>query len=237
MNLRLNRRNIGFLPVLLSALFFTIALVTIPGHFPGGSNSAFVHVDPSRGPAPAACTRTAPWHRQSGGCSGESRAEERAPERSARRIPYHVQLDADERKLHGSQSITWRNPGSQSVQELYFHLYPNAFRSNNTTFNRESGGKLRGQPMTEDSYGYMEILKVQHSDGQDLAIRCSTCNPTTESGRPDADEDQTPRLRCTGRDRHPAYGIHREAALCVCTHGICRRFRHGGSMVPEAGGL
>lgn len=186
MNLRLNRRNIGFLPVLLSALFFTIALVTIPGHFPGGSNSAFVHVDPSRGPAPAPAP--APPHGIGSPEAVQENPEPKNEPLSDRLVEYHinVQLDADERKLHGSQSITWRNPGSQSVQELYFHLYPNAFRSNNTTFNRESGGKLRGQPMTEDSYGYMEILKVQHSDGQDLSHTMQYIQP--DDGNP---EDQT----------------------------------------------
>ena len=43
--------------------------------------------------------------------------------------------------LQGTQTLTWTHPGKKTVSELYFHLYPNAFSSADTTFMKESGGK------------------------------------------------------------------------------------------------
>ena len=92
---------------------------------------------------------------------------------SNRLVEYHigVALDAEAKTLHGSQSVTWRNPGKQKVQELYFHLYPNAFESDRTTFMRESGGKLREDERTGDGVGSMTVTSVETSDGLDLTPR------------------------------------------------------------------
>src|SRR5690606_19984128 len=64
---------------------------------------------------------------------------------SNRVTEYHidVHLNEAEKKLRGTQTVTWKNPGKNAVSELYWHLYPNAFKGPNTTFMRESGGKLR----------------------------------------------------------------------------------------------
>ncbi len=80
----------------------------------------------------------------------------------------NVQLDAQSKLLSGTQSITWKNPGSQPVQELYFHMYPNAFSSKKTTFMKESGGKLRDDSSKEGSYGGMEVSSIKTLDGEEL---------------------------------------------------------------------
>src|SRR5690625_5767095 len=49
-----------------------------------------------------------------------------------------VRLDEQRNMLDGSLSLLWQHPGEQPVDTLYFHLYPNAFSSENTTFMRES---------------------------------------------------------------------------------------------------
>ncbi|MDF2815046.1 MAG: EnpEP protein [Paenibacillus sp.] len=92
------------------------------------------------------------------------------PALSKRIVEYHmsVQLDPDNKSLQGAQTVTWKNPGSKPVSELYFHLYPNAFQSKKTTFNKESGGKLRADEMTKDSFGRIDITSVQTEDGLDL---------------------------------------------------------------------
>lgn len=90
---------------------------------------------------------------------------------SNRIVEYHiaVQLDAESRTLHGAQVLTWKNPGTQPVSELYFHLYPNAFQSKKSTFLRESGGKLRSDEMKADSFGSMTIESITTEDGNDLS--------------------------------------------------------------------
>ncbi|MEF3303258.1 M1 family aminopeptidase [Paenibacillus sp. GYB003] len=86
-------------------------------------------------------------------------------------VEYHisVQLDAQQKTLTGAESLTWKNPGAEPVSELYFHLYPNAFQSKKSTFNRESGGKLRQDEMKEGSFGHMSIESIATESGIDLA--------------------------------------------------------------------
>lgn len=109
-----------------------------------------------------------------------------APAALSKRVTeYHigVALDAERRALHGSQTVTWRNPGDQNVQELYFHLYPNAFASDKTTFNRESGGRLRGDKRTGSGYGSMHVGSIETTDGLDLTHRIEYEQP--DDGNPD----------------------------------------------------
>lgn len=89
---------------------------------------------------------------------------------SKRLVEYHisVNLDAGAKQLHGAQTVTWKNPGQYPVGELYLHLYPNAFASKDSTFMRESGGKLRQDKMKENSFGGMDVTAVKTVEGRDL---------------------------------------------------------------------
>src|SRR5690606_31545851 len=79
--------------------------------------------------------------------------------------------------LQGTQIVTWTHPGSKPVQELVFHLYPNAFASRDTTFHRESGGALRGDRKKDSSVGGMDITSIQTSDGASLNGRLQYVQP------------------------------------------------------------
>jgi hypothetical protein len=94
-------------------------------------------------------------------------------------VEYHIQveLDAANKRLIGHESVTWKHPGSRPVKELYFHLYPNAFRSMESTFNRESGGRLRDERMQEDGFGSMQVASITTSDGIDLTRRTAFVQP------------------------------------------------------------
>ncbi|ALS24739.1 M1 family metallopeptidase [Paenibacillus naphthalenovorans] len=91
---------------------------------------------------------------------------------SNRIVEYHlnVELDADGKLIKGTSSMTWKNPGSRPVQELYFHLYPNAFESKKTTFMKESGGKLRDDVRKEDSFGSMTVSSIRTLDGAEMEL-------------------------------------------------------------------
>ncbi|HEY0593020.1 MAG TPA: M1 family metallopeptidase [Thermoanaerobaculia bacterium] len=82
-----------------------------------------------------------------------------------------VRLDATAKTLEGRERIRWRNPGSEPVGELWFHLYLNAFRNSESTFMRESGGKLRDDGMPEEGWGWIEVKSVRRADGADLMPR------------------------------------------------------------------
>ncbi|MBD0381947.1 M1 family metallopeptidase [Paenibacillus sp. WST5] len=93
---------------------------------------------------------------------------------------YHMNVAylADDRQIKGQQTLTWENPGTTPVQELYLHLYPNAFASKKTTFMRESGGKLRNdEAKAGSSHGSIDLLSVKADDGNDLTRRMEFVQP------------------------------------------------------------
>ncbi|MFF2484237.1 M1 family metallopeptidase [Paenibacillus sp. NPDC058071] len=98
---------------------------------------------------------------------------------SKRIVEYHINvgLREDARYLDGVQAVTWTNPGKKTVSELYFHLYPNAFQSDKSTFMRESKGKLRSDKATSDSRGYMKLLTLETLEGESLLPRVHYVQP------------------------------------------------------------
>lgn len=94
-------------------------------------------------------------------------------------VTYHIDvtLDAEENKLFGTQVVTWQHPGQEPINELYMHLYPNAFASKQSTFMQESGGRLRNDTMSKDSYGQMTISTIRSNAGDDLSPYMSYVQP------------------------------------------------------------
>jgi hypothetical protein len=91
---------------------------------------------------------------------------------------YHmyVKLDADQKRLIGQQTVTWTNPGKKDVQEMYLHLYANAFKSEKTTFMQESGGQLRGDYSTGE-IGYINITSLTSDTGDSMLPRLQFVQP------------------------------------------------------------
>jgi hypothetical protein len=92
------------------------------------------------------------------------------PERAERIVDYRisVRLDPDEKALEGRQTLVWRNPSGDAVGELWFHLYLNAFRNSESTFFRESGGRLRRDQTEKDNWGWIDVTSIELADGTDL---------------------------------------------------------------------
>lgn len=86
-----------------------------------------------------------------------------------------VTLDPASKKINGRETLTWRNPSTDVVRELQFHLYLNAFRNENSTFMRESGGQLRGEGIDrsakENPYGSIDIVSMKVRNGEPLAYQ------------------------------------------------------------------
>ena len=72
-------------------------------------------------------------------------AEASEPIRSPRNANYtiEVSLDPASRTLDGRQVLTWRNTQSQPTNELWFHLYWNAWRNDRSTWMVED--RIRGR--------------------------------------------------------------------------------------------
>lgn len=73
-----------------------------------------------------------------------------------------VSLDPESKSISGKQRVTWRNPDGVAVDTLQFHLYLNAFKNNQSTFMKESGGRHRGfEAGGEDPWGGVEINSMK----------------------------------------------------------------------------
>lgn len=92
---------------------------------------------------------------------------------------YHIDVKLDEstHMLIGKQTVTWTNPGKATVNELFFHLYPNAFRSLDTTFMKESGGVLREDKFPANGYGGVKLNSLTTVDGMSLMNRVQFIQP------------------------------------------------------------
>ncbi|HLO42753.1 MAG TPA: M1 family metallopeptidase [Leadbetterella sp.] len=80
-----------------------------------------------------------------------------------------VNLDTKNKTLRGNQTLTWTNKTSKPTSELQFHLYLNAFKDENSTFFKESGGQLRGDKMDTTklrNFGniYLSTLKIRNGE-------------------------------------------------------------------------
>ena len=97
---------------------------------------------------------------------------------SERVTEYHIAVSLDEQNglLEGEQTVTWKNPGHRAVSDMYLHLYPNAFAPG-STFLKESGGQLRGDKMTNGSYGGMELTALTTEEGETLLPRLHFAQP------------------------------------------------------------
>ena len=61
--------------------------------------------------------------------------------------------------LHGQEKITWTNGSADSVDDLWFHAYLNAFANTESTHLTESGGSLRGH-LIKEGWGWTRILRI-----------------------------------------------------------------------------
>lgn len=66
-----------------------------------------------------------------------------------------VRLNPQTHSIDAHEVLIWHNTSSQSVGSLYFHLYPNAFKSDNTTYMTESGGNI-----PPSARGWIDILNL-----------------------------------------------------------------------------
>ncbi|MFM9281969.1 M1 family metallopeptidase [Paenibacillus jiagnxiensis] len=97
---------------------------------------------------------------------------------SNRVVEYHIDVSLEEgATLQGKETITWKHPGRKPVNELYFHMYPNAFASPATTFMKETGGKLRNDTMPANGYGSITLKDLKTEDGLPLMHRIQYVQP------------------------------------------------------------
>lgn len=136
------------------------------------------------------------WAQEEGVAEPETMAvEEEAefvPAPIARTTNYRieVELDAESKMLDGRQTVTWENVQEQPTDTLWFHLYWNAWRNNQSTWLLENRIRRRFIPseLGEDDWGYIEVSSVRllpgmGYGGSDLTDRMRFASP--DDGNPD----------------------------------------------------
>jgi len=101
------------------------------------------------------------------------------PDHAERVVSYRIEasLDHANRAVRGRETVTWRNTTRETVADLQFHLYLNAFKNERTTFMKESGGTHRGQRVREGEWGYIDLESLMLAGGTDLIERSEFLRP------------------------------------------------------------
>ncbi len=104
----------------------------------------------------------------------------------------NVVLDTERKTITGEEFLTWTNDTEFPTEELWFHLYWNAFKNNMSTFLSESsrrGRSLTGFKM--DDWGYCQVESIHLIDEENFEE--IDLFPTMAFQQPDDDNihDQT----------------------------------------------
>jgi hypothetical protein len=104
-------------------------------------------------------------------------AQDKTPDRyplSQRNANYAISVNLYDNihTLKGEETVDWKNISSDSINELQFHLYWNAFKNNKTTFL----GKNRLAQSMGKSFGYISITSI-HINNQELIKNLEFISP------------------------------------------------------------
>jgi hypothetical protein len=95
-----------------------------------------------------------------------------------------VVLDPESHRLQGFEKIRWINRTTEPTDEIFLHLYLNAFASSRTTFMRELDlWALRDQADPEGNWGWIRVHRFTFDDGSDLLPAMEFVRP--DDGNPD----------------------------------------------------
>ncbi len=97
-----------------------------------------------------------------------------------------ARLDPETKTVKGHYTLTWWNHTSDSIPDLYFHLYLNAFKNLDSTFMRESeergrGGEEESDVKGPDRWGWVDVDKIQIAGGADLTALQTFVHPDDEN--------------------------------------------------------
>lgn len=78
-----------------------------------------------------------------------------------------VSLDPQTHRIEGRERLTWRNRSAQPIDEVYLHLYLNAFKGEDSTFfteQRERGFRFRSDvPVRDGEWGWIDMTRVEQA--------------------------------------------------------------------------
>ena len=92
----------------------------------------------------------------------------------------NVSLNTQTKTLMGNETLTWTNKTSRPTKELQFHLYLNAFKDENSTFMKESGGQLRADKLdttSKNNFGGIFLSSMKIRGGENLLSKIRYIQP------------------------------------------------------------
>ena len=94
---------------------------------------------------------------------------------SPRTTSYRIkaELDPATRTVIGTLVLEWKNPSRDTVGDLQFHMYLNAFKNDRSTF-RSTG---RAPYSEEAEFGYVDMDEIRTATGEDLSGRVTFIQP------------------------------------------------------------
>lgn len=87
-----------------------------------------------------------------------------------------IELDTERKILTAKAEAQWRNFSGDTVDELYFHTYMNAFSNTESTF-MSSSGRTNSADYTEEDFGYIRIIRMQVKNGENLSQKMRFVSP------------------------------------------------------------
>ncbi|MCI0665505.1 MAG: M1 family metallopeptidase [Acidobacteria bacterium] len=96
-----------------------------------------------------------------------------------------IQLKLDEKRkpsiIEGYEQLTWLNDSPDTINDLQFHLYLNAFKNEKSTFFKESGGQLRGDKFKTGEWGSIDISEMKIAGGENLTSKIEYFHPDDDN--------------------------------------------------------
>ena len=99
-----------------------------------------------------------------------------------------ARLHPSTKTVKGHYTLTWRNHTNDSIPDLYFHLYLNAFKNADSSFIRESTISRRRELFKDwktspeqDKWGWVDVDKIQMVGGTDLTPAKSFVHPDDDN--------------------------------------------------------
>ena len=87
-----------------------------------------------------------------------------------------AELDPKTQTVTGEVIMDWRNPSRDTVKDLQFHLYLNAFKNNRSIFKMQG----RSAESEQNDFGFINIDEIRTGQGEDLTHRMKFIQPDEE---------------------------------------------------------
>ena len=113
------------------------------------------------------------------------------PPLSQRTANYQMQVQYDHaaKSVAAHETLTWVNSSPDTIREMRFYMYLNAFKNTNSTFLKGAGGQVFGQDISSrpaETWGWIKVDSIGQQGGPDLTAGLRYIQP--DDGNPD---DQT----------------------------------------------